>query len=68
MRWSGHVALVEEIRGACVVVVGKPQGKRRLERPRCRWEDNIKWILNRSVGWAWTALSSLRIGTSDVLL
>ena len=68
MRWSGHVARMEERRGACVVVVGKPQGKRRLGRPRRRWEDNIKWILNRSVGWAWTMLLSLRIGTSDALL
>jgi len=59
---------MEERRGACMVVVGKPQGKRRLGRPRHRWEDNIKWILSRSVGWTWTALLSLRIGTSDVLL
>ena len=51
-----------------MVVVGKPQGKRRLGRPRRRWEDNIKWILNRSIGWAWTALLSLWVGTSDVLL
>ena len=51
-----------------MVVVGKPQGKRRLGRPRRRWEDNIKLILSRSVGWALKALLSLRIGTSDVLL
>jgi hypothetical protein len=51
-----------------VVVVGKPQGKRRLGRPRRRREDNINWILNRSIGWTCTALLSLRIGTSDVLL
>jgi len=59
---------MEERRGACVVVVGRLQGKRRLEIPKRRWDDNIKCILSRSIGWAWTALLSLKIGTSDVLL
>jgi hypothetical protein len=67
MRRSEHVARLEERRGACAVVVGKPQGKSRLGRPRRRWEDNTKRILNRYVGLVWTALS-LRIGTSDALL
>jgi len=36
MRWAGHVARVGEERGAYKVLVGKPEGKRPLERPRCR--------------------------------
>jgi len=42
MRWVGHVARMEERRGVCGVLVGKPEGKRPLGRPRLRWEDNIK--------------------------
>ena len=42
MRWAGHVARMEEGRGVHKVLVGKPEGKRPLGRPRCRWEDNIK--------------------------
>ena len=34
-----------ERRGVYRVLVGKPEGKRPLERPRCRWEDNIKMDL-----------------------
>jgi hypothetical protein len=29
-------------KGACRILVGKPEGKRLLGRPRCKWEDNIK--------------------------
>ena len=42
MRWSGHVARMEEGRGLHKVLVGKPEGKRPLGIPRRRWEDNIK--------------------------
>jgi len=42
IRWTGHVARVEKGRGVYRVLVGKPQGKRLLGRPRRRWEDNIK--------------------------
>jgi len=45
MRWAGHVAHMGEGRGVCRVLVGKPEGKRPLGRPRCRWEDNIKMDL-----------------------
>jgi hypothetical protein len=41
MRWAGHVARVGEERGVHRVL-GKREGKRPLERPRRRWEDNIK--------------------------
>ena len=44
-RWAGHVARMEEGRGVHKVSVGKPEGKRPLGRPRCRWEDNIKMDL-----------------------
>jgi len=49
MRWAGHVARMGEGRGVHRVLVGKPEGKRPLARPRCRWDDNIKMDL-REVG------------------
>jgi hypothetical protein len=49
MRWAGHVARMEEGRGVYRVLVGKPEGKRPLGRPRHRWEDNIKMDL-RGIG------------------
>src|SRR5215468_8591252 len=42
MRWAGHVARMGEERGVHRVLVGKPEGKTPLGRPRRRWEDNIK--------------------------
>ena len=42
MRWVGHVARMEEGRGVDKVLVGKPEEKRPLGRPRRRWDDNIK--------------------------
>ena len=42
MRWAGHVARMGERRGVYRVLVGKPEGKRPLGRPRRRWEDNIE--------------------------
>jgi len=45
MRWAGHVARVGERRGVYSVLLGKPEGKRPLGRPRRRWEDNIKMDL-----------------------
>jgi hypothetical protein len=42
MRWAGHVARIGETRGAYRVLVGRPEVKRPLVRPRRRWEDNIK--------------------------
>ena len=44
LRWAGHVARMEQSRNAYKVLVGKPEGKRSLRRPRRRWEDNLKWI------------------------
>jgi hypothetical protein len=50
MRWAGHVARMGEGRNVYRVLVGKPEGKRPLERPRRRWEDGIKKTLGRFVG------------------
>jgi len=45
MRWDGHVARMGEGRGVYRVLVGKPEGKRPLGRPRRRWVDNIRMDL-----------------------
>ena len=50
MRWAGHVARMGEGRGVHGVLVGKPEGKRPLGRPRRRWEDNIKMDLHEVGG------------------
>jgi hypothetical protein len=49
MRWAGHVAHMGEVRGVYRALVGKPEGKRPMGRPRRRWEDNIKMDL-REIG------------------
>jgi hypothetical protein len=48
--------------------VGKPEGKRPLERPRSKWVDNVKMDLQEVGGGAWTGLIWLRIGTGGGLL
>jgi hypothetical protein len=53
MRWAGHVARMGEERGVHGVLVGKPEGKRPLGRPRHRWEDNIKMDLQEVGGGSW---------------
>jgi hypothetical protein len=45
VRWAGHVARMGEERKAYKVLVGKPEGKRPLVRPRSRWEDWIRMDL-----------------------
>jgi hypothetical protein len=50
MRWAGHVTRMGEERGAYRILVGRPEGRRPLGRPRRRWEDNIKMDI-REVGW-----------------
>jgi hypothetical protein len=49
MRWAGHVARMGEERKVFKVLVGKPEGKRPLGRPRRRWEDGIRIDL-REIG------------------
>jgi hypothetical protein len=50
MRWAGNVARMGETRNTYRILVGKPDGKRPLGRPRRRWVDNIKMDL-REIGW-----------------
>jgi len=62
MRWAGHVARIGEERGVYRVLVGKPEGKRPLGRPRRRWVDNIRMNL-QEVGCGymdWIALAQDR--------
>jgi hypothetical protein len=50
MRWAGHVARMGEERKVYKVLVGKPEGRRPLGRPRRRWEAGIRTGL-REIGW-----------------
>jgi len=59
MRWAQHVAHMGEGRGAYSVLVGKPEGKRQLERPRII----LRWIFRKWNVGVWTGSSWLRIGT-----
>ncbi|KAJ4446079.1 hypothetical protein ANN_12771 [Periplaneta americana] len=68
LRWAGHVARTGESRNGYRVLVGRPEGKRPLGRPRRRWEDNIKMDL-REVGYDdrdWINLA--QIGTNGGLM
>jgi hypothetical protein len=65
MGWVGHVVRIGETRNAYRTLVGKPEGKRPLGRPRHRWVYNIKIDLN---GMLWTGSIWLTIGTSRGLL
>jgi hypothetical protein len=49
MIWAGHVARMGEVKGAYNILVGRPEGRRPLGRPRRIWEDNIKMDL-REIG------------------
>jgi hypothetical protein len=51
MGWEGHVARMGVRSGVCRVLVGKPEGKRPLGRPRRRWEGNIKMDLQEVGCW-----------------
>jgi hypothetical protein len=48
MRWVGNVARMGEVRDAYNILVGMPEGRRPLGRPRRRWEDNIKMDLGET--------------------
>jgi hypothetical protein len=60
MRWIGYVAWMGKMRNLYNILVGKPEGKRPLVKPRSMWEDNIRIDL-REIVW-------VRIGTSGRLL
>jgi hypothetical protein len=62
MRWAGHVARIGEKRNAYRLLMGKPEGKTPLGRPRRRWVDNIR-IDFGEVGWGvvdWIGLAQDR--------
>jgi len=61
MRWAGHVARMGERRGVHKVLMGKPEGKRPLGRPRLRWEKKLRWIFGKWEG-VENGCSWLRIG------
>jgi hypothetical protein len=64
IRWAGHVVRMWERRGVYRVLVGKPEGKIQLGRPRRRWEDNIRIDL-QELGWGgmdWIDLAQDRDG------
>jgi hypothetical protein len=69
MRWVGHVARMGEGRGVYGVLVGRPEGKRPLGRPRRRWEDNIKMDLRkiRIDGTIWIQLAQDRVQWLDLV-
>jgi hypothetical protein len=48
MTWAGHVARMGEERRVCRVLVGKPEGRRSLGRPRRRWDDGIRMDLGET--------------------
>jgi hypothetical protein len=50
LKWAGHVARMGEMRIPYNILVGKPEGKRLLGRPRRRWEGNIRMDL-REIWW-----------------
>ena len=52
-----------ERRGVYRILVGKPEGKRPHERPKCRWQDNIKMDIQEVDVGVWTGSSWLRIRT-----
>jgi hypothetical protein len=63
-----HVARMGVERNVYKVLVGKPEGKRPLGRPRRRWEDGIRMDL-REIGWGvWIGFDWLRTGTGGGLL
>jgi hypothetical protein len=65
LKWAEHVARMGERRGAYRALVGKPEGRRPLERPRRRWDDNIKMDL-REVGWGGHGLDQSGSGYGQV--
>jgi hypothetical protein len=67
-RWAGHVARTREKRNAYKLLVGKPDGKRPLGRPRRRLVDNIWMDLVEVDGVMWTGLVCLSIETGGELL
>jgi hypothetical protein len=68
VRWAGHVARMGEERKVYKVLMGKPEGKRPLGRPRRRWEDGIRMDLRGISLGVWIGFDWLRTGTGGGLL
>jgi hypothetical protein len=68
MRWAGHVAHMGEERKVYKVLVGKPEGKRPLGRPRRRWDDAIRMDIKETSLGVWIGFDLLRIGVGGELL
>jgi hypothetical protein len=68
MRWAGHIARMKERRVGYRVLVGKPEGKKPLRRPRRKWEVDIKMNLMEVGCGAWNRLIWLKIGTGGMRL
>jgi len=68
MKWVGHVAIMRGRRGEYTELVGKPERKKQLGKPRRRWEHNIKLDLQEVEWGTWTGLIWLKIGTGGGLL
>jgi hypothetical protein len=66
MRWAGHVARMGEGRGVYRILVGRPESKRPLGRPRRRGRLTLRWTLRRGVRWG--ELDSAFSGSSGGLL
>jgi hypothetical protein len=67
IKYYTHIQHGEK-RNACRVLIGKPEGKRPLRRPRRRWDSNIKMDLREIGCGVWNGFLWLRIGTSGGLL
>jgi hypothetical protein len=67
MIWVGHVARRGERRCVYRVMVGKPEGKRPLGRPRRRWEENIKMDVQevRCGGMDWMVAGTCECGNES---
>jgi hypothetical protein len=69
MKWVGHIARMEEMKNAYTILVGEPEGKKPLRRPRRRWEDNIRTDL-KEIGWEgvdWIHLAQDRNQRRDLM-
>jgi hypothetical protein len=61
MRWAGNIACIRVITNSYNILVGTPEGKRPLGRPRRKWEDIIRMAI-RKIEWiGWTGCIRLRI-------
>jgi hypothetical protein len=68
MKWVGHVARIGERRGACKILVGKPEKNAPLGRPRCMLEGNSGMVLKWPIGRMWTGMFWFLKRTGDGLL